>query len=435
MPRPLPPPPIDATLTVTRAAQVLGVHPNTIRSWSEARRIRHYRINARGDRRYRLTDLQRFMDLRAAGPDDPPGPASLRGPDYERMSTWAAQLQSIQKLGSRLSRLTSVREIGLAIATELHELIDYHNVRVYRLYGDELVPVAMQGQLGEYVDETPDQLRVQIGDGITGWVGVHKIAQYLPDASADARTGTVPGTEPGLDESMLLAPMMFEDELLGVLVLSKLGLRQFTEDDLRLLEIYASLAAQAMRNADTTEQLREQSMALERQLVSQRALIQISESILRTLDPRAVLDQIADRLGILVGYDRISIERYERATGTFRPLAARGTAPAIASRRANDDTLAAEVISRNEAIMVHDLAGTSTAVGASENAAAQARLSCRCGIAMESPAFSRWSGSRAPPATRRRNSTSCSSSRARSRSPSRTPKFIAQSRCVRGRML
>ena len=58
---------------------------------------------------------------------------------------------------------------------------------------------------------------------------------------------------------MLLAPMLFEDQVLGVLVLSKLGLHQFTDDDLRLLVIYASFAAQAMANADTTERLREQS--------------------------------------------------------------------------------------------------------------------------------------------------------------------------------
>ena len=93
--------------------------------------------------------------------------------DFERMATWAAQLQSIQQLGTRLSRLTGVQEIGMAIATELRQLIDYHNVRVYRLDGDDLIPVAMQGQVGEYVDETPDQLKVTVGEGITGWVAEH----------------------------------------------------------------------------------------------------------------------------------------------------------------------------------------------------------------------------------------------------------------------
>ena len=34
---------------------------------------------------------------------------------------------------------------------------------------------------------------------------------------------------------MLLAPMLYEDQVLGVLVLSKLGLHQFRDDDLRLV--------------------------------------------------------------------------------------------------------------------------------------------------------------------------------------------------------
>ena len=189
------------------------------------------------------------------------------------MATWAAQLQSIQQLGARLSRLSSVAEIGNAIATELRQLIDYHNVRVYRLIGSDLIPVAMQGQVGEYIDETPDQLRVALGEGITGWVAEHRIAQNLADAAADPRASTIPGTEDDLDESMLLAPMLFDDQVLGVLVLSKLGLDRFTDDDLRLLVIYASFAAQAMANADATERLREQTLALERQLRGQRELL------------------------------------------------------------------------------------------------------------------------------------------------------------------
>ncbi|HYM84418.1 MAG TPA: helix-turn-helix domain-containing protein, partial [Candidatus Dormibacteraeota bacterium] len=53
--------PADATLTVTKAAHVLGVHPNTVRAWSDLGRLRYYRINPRGDRRYRLSDLHRFL--------------------------------------------------------------------------------------------------------------------------------------------------------------------------------------------------------------------------------------------------------------------------------------------------------------------------------------------------------------------------------------
>src|SRR5262245_19476563 len=67
MPPALPSRPIDATLSVTKAARLLGVHPNTIRAWSDAGRLRYYRINPRGDRRYRLSDLQRFLAAAESG--------------------------------------------------------------------------------------------------------------------------------------------------------------------------------------------------------------------------------------------------------------------------------------------------------------------------------------------------------------------------------
>ena len=276
--------------------------------------------------------------------------------DYERMATWAAQLQSIQQLGARLSRLSSVAEIGQSIASELRQLIDYHNARVYRQVGTDLIPVAMLGQVGEYIDETPDQLRVAVGEGITGWVAEHRIAQNLGNAAADPRASTIPGTEDDLDESMLLAPMFFDDQVLGVLVLSKLGLDKFTDDDLRLLVIYASLAAQAMANADTTERLREQTLALEQQLRGQRELLQITESILTKLDARGVLESVTERLERLIVSDNVAIELVDPATGLLTPLTARGVDAAayLEPWEPGETGIATWVVEHNEPVLIVD---------------------------------------------------------------------------------
>ena len=276
--------------------------------------------------------------------------------NYAQLATWAAQLQSIQALGTRLNRLTSVKEIGDAIATELRQLIDYHNVRVYRLHGEDLIPVAMQGRVGEYSEETPEQLKVRFGAGITGWVAEHRVAERLDNAATDPRAQTIPGTEDDLDESMLLAPMLFEDEVLGVLVLSKLGLRQFRDDDLRLLEIYASFAAQAMANADATERLWQQSAALEQKVRGQRELLQITETILTTLDPPVLLGMIADRLGDLIGSDNVAIELVDRESGGLSPVTARGVDAEYYLRawQAGETGLATWVLEHNEPVRVTD---------------------------------------------------------------------------------
>jgi excisionase family DNA binding protein len=51
----------DALISVAQAAALLGVHPNTIRVWTEAGRLAAYRINARGDRRYRRGDVEALL--------------------------------------------------------------------------------------------------------------------------------------------------------------------------------------------------------------------------------------------------------------------------------------------------------------------------------------------------------------------------------------
>src|SRR6187200_3565639 len=80
MPAALPNRPIDATLSVTKAARLLGVHPNTVRAWSDAGRLRYYRINPRGDRRYRLGDLQRFLAAAEHLPQADGHPVTSGGP-------------------------------------------------------------------------------------------------------------------------------------------------------------------------------------------------------------------------------------------------------------------------------------------------------------------------------------------------------------------
>ena len=48
-------------LTVREVAELLHIHTNTLRRWSDKGRIVAYRINPRGDRRYRLQDIEGFL--------------------------------------------------------------------------------------------------------------------------------------------------------------------------------------------------------------------------------------------------------------------------------------------------------------------------------------------------------------------------------------
>jgi excisionase family DNA binding protein len=51
-------------LSATDAARFLGIHANTIRRWSDDGLIRAYRVGTRLDRRFRRTDLEKFLETR-----------------------------------------------------------------------------------------------------------------------------------------------------------------------------------------------------------------------------------------------------------------------------------------------------------------------------------------------------------------------------------
>lgn len=43
------------------AAQLLGIHTNTVRRWSDKRILKAYIISSRGDRRFRRVELESFL--------------------------------------------------------------------------------------------------------------------------------------------------------------------------------------------------------------------------------------------------------------------------------------------------------------------------------------------------------------------------------------
>jgi excisionase family DNA binding protein len=60
------PPPL---LTVKEAARLLHVHPNTVRRWHDMGLVSGYRVGPRGDRRFKLEDIERFLTGGTEGGD------------------------------------------------------------------------------------------------------------------------------------------------------------------------------------------------------------------------------------------------------------------------------------------------------------------------------------------------------------------------------
>ena len=152
----------------------------------------------------------------------------------------------------------------------------------------------------------------RLGEGFTGWVAQHGRPLLVRDANDDPRGATIPGTD-DVDESMLVVPMRYDEATVGVITLSKLGLDQFDEDDLRLLTILADQAATAVESARLLA--RSQDLASEL-----RRLLDMSAELSESLDPRQVADLMASHLASAMSVDECAISYWDRPLGRLESL-------------------------------------------------------------------------------------------------------------------
>lgn len=54
-------PPKERLVRLSPAARFIGVHPDTLRRWTEQRLIRHYRLGPRRDRYFDKNDLAEHL--------------------------------------------------------------------------------------------------------------------------------------------------------------------------------------------------------------------------------------------------------------------------------------------------------------------------------------------------------------------------------------
>jgi diguanylate cyclase (GGDEF)-like protein len=241
----------------------------------------------------------------------------------ESVHSLAARLEAVQELGVRLNRTRGIDAIAEVIVEGAARLVDYDSIRVYRV--DHATgmcePTAFRGSFGGSTNPDREVLRVPIGEGLTGWAAAHNETVIAGDAAADPRA--LPRFLATESESIIVAPISFEDRVHGVIVIAASGRDRFGRDDETTLTIFASYAAQAIVNTDHLDQLDRQRRELEHQLASQRRLLEVNERLISTRDPKGVLEMIADSLKTIVPYDSLTIYRCDFEAGVRRAVVAR----------------------------------------------------------------------------------------------------------------
>jgi diguanylate cyclase (GGDEF)-like protein len=169
-----------------------------------------------------------------------------------------AHMKMLQSLAGKLNRSNDVREIATTIANELRTLIDYMSCVVFLNNEGVLFPIAARGEFADVFAEHPEQLARPIGEGIVGKAGATARSLLIANALEISYGHQVPGT-PAVEESIVAVPMSYGGKLIGVVYVSSLGVGQFDEDDVRLIEVLGGHASVALENARLYEAQRKEA--------------------------------------------------------------------------------------------------------------------------------------------------------------------------------
>ncbi len=248
---------------------------------------------------------------------DRPG-VSRRGRDTRSI----AHLKMLQSLSGKLNRLNDVHAIGAAIVTELRSLVDYHNCRVVLVEGDELRPIAFRGELGN-PEMGPDAVACRVGEGITGRAAATGRSQLVGNVCECDFSVQVSGT-PGIDETIAAVPLRYGPRVIGVIVISKLGIDQLDSDDVRLLEVLAGHASVAIENARLYEQQRLEAARASESAEIAQAMLQFSRGLTDGAGVEAVAASIVQAAAPLLRARRTMLWLQRPNDGPLVMLATRG---------------------------------------------------------------------------------------------------------------
>jgi GAF domain-containing protein len=155
--------------------------------------------------------------------------------------------------------------------------------------------------------------RLQVGQGVAGWVVQHRQPLLVPDVHSDPRWyGEV---EAGFaTRSILCVPLEIDEHVIGVLqVLNKKGPRGFTERDQTLLSAFATSATVAIENARLFAEARQarELCALNMQV---SYFNEVGSALTASLDLEHVLHIIMEGVTSLIGVERVSIFLIDEAS-------------------------------------------------------------------------------------------------------------------------
>jgi phosphoserine phosphatase RsbU/P len=185
---------------------------------------------------------------------------------YTRVSRQARQLTLLTEISRELTSILNVDELLKRIAELVTRIIDYQMFSILLL---DQTGSLLQHRFSLRFNESVNlKHEIPLGVGLVGYAAQHKQAVLVPDVSKDPRyIKANPETR-----SELCIPLIYKDNVIGVLDIEHTRRGYFTEDHVSTMTTLAAQVAIAIENATLYERIARQEKRLEQDLALAREL-------------------------------------------------------------------------------------------------------------------------------------------------------------------
>jgi signal transduction histidine kinase/ActR/RegA family two-component response regulator len=217
--------------------------------------------------------------------------------------------------------------------------------------------VGMSSEAIRYITEHP--IPMDRGTMI-GRAGLTHTTQQIADVLADADYNRQDLQRVGGFRTTMGAPMLIDDEVVGVLAVWRNEVSQFDEREQNLVTAFAGQAAMAMNSVKLVQQLEARSSELARKLGELEALREVGEVVNSSLDVANVLATIAKHAVRISATDGGSIMEYDEDEQCFLVRSVYQTAASVIERLRHtrihlDETLVGRAAKLGRPLAVPDL--------------------------------------------------------------------------------
>lgn len=168
-------------------------------------------------------------------------------------------LETLAEIGREMSSILDLDVLLTRIASLTKRLIDYRTFGILLL---NEVTHELDMRLAVSYGEEATSKHVKLGEGLVGWVAMHKEPVLVADVSKDPRYINLVEDV----RSELVIPMLIKDRCIGVFDLESPELDAFTKEHKELLTLLASQAAVAIENARLYEEVSRNEERIEKEL-------------------------------------------------------------------------------------------------------------------------------------------------------------------------